>query len=113
MAKIQENGKIKRAELYNKLYEKYSDSIENELILDFLEFNRNIPLPPFAKRELSKDFKKKYTEALKSEAFREKYDIGDDLSVLRFERVDGRVYMVDYSKPKVYDISDEFSDVAI
>ena len=108
LAKIQENGKIKRAELYNKLYEKYSDSIENELILDFLEFNRNIPLPPFAKRELSKDFKKKYTEALKSEAFKEKYDIGDDLSVLRFERVDGRVYMVDYSKPRVYEISKEF-----
>ena len=89
------------------------DYIKTELILDFLEFNRNIPLPPFAKREIGKDFKKRYTEALKSEAFREKYGIGDDLSVLRFERVDGRVYMVDYSKPKVYDISDEFSGIAI
>lgn len=103
----QQTGKKKRKDWYGILYETYGENVRRELSEDFIRHNKSIPLPKFTRPERERGFKDKAYQLMKSPAFCEKYGVTPDLSRLRFERMDGTAWMMDYETGNLYDITRE------
>ncbi len=104
---IKENGNYKRKDLYSLLYKKYGENIRKELSLDFIINNKSIPLPEFTNPHRERGFKDKAYRLMKDANFQEKYGIEFDLKNLRFERIDGAGYMMDYKRKRLFNISED------
>lgn len=103
----QKAGKLKKSILYQLLYEKYGSWLKDALAIDFIMNNKGVRMPDFANPQREKGFKDITYRLLKSDWFCEKYEIEAELSQIRFERIDGIAYMMDYSRKKLFDITDE------
>lgn len=108
LSKKAESGKIKQTELYNLIYECFGDRVIFELARDFLKNNKTSPLPYYLARNMSKSFKKRYTNLLTDTDFMNKYKITRELKDLRFENILGKVYVADYKNNLFYDITEYF-----
>lgn len=108
LSKKSESGKIKQTELYDLIYECFGDRVIFELARDFLKNNKTSPLPYYLARNMSKSFKKRYTNLLTDTGFMNKYKITRELKDLRFENILGRVYVSDYKNNLFYDITEYF-----
>lgn len=81
---------LSRFDIYSELYNLYGDKIKTELLLDYMENSPNRPMPKFAQIVYPPNFKKDCAKLVK-----EKYpDINPE--TIRFEPLDGDVYMMDY-----------------
>jgi hypothetical protein len=103
----QQSGKKKRKDWYSILYETYGEVIAKALSEDFIRNNKSIPLPAFTKPERERGFKDKVYHLMHTTEFCEMYGITPDLSRLRFERMDGKVWMMDYETGNLFDITRE------
>lgn len=101
-------GSIPRAQLYELLFNHYGNEILENLVLDFLQNNKNLALPSFAKREQPQKFKEKCYALLKDSKFLEKYNIIPVLKNIRFEAVMDKVILIDYANNNVFDITECF-----
>lgn len=104
---LQKNGSVKRKDLYPLLYEKYGEEIRNELAEDFIINNKSIPLPEFVRPKRERGFKDAVYNLMKTPEFCLKYQVTPDLTRLRFERMDGKAYMMDYKTNRLFDITKE------
>ncbi len=93
---------LSRFDIYDELYKIYGEEIFEELIFDFMLSNKGRPMPKFANIEYPKSFKKNCIKATKT----------DDLENVRFEPVKDKIYMVDYNKNEIVDITKEYKKVA-
>ena len=105
LARAQAGGKLKRRELYSLLYNAYGEELRPALAEDFIRNNKSVPLPEFTRPQRERGFKDRTWRLMKQPWFCEKYGIDPDLSRLRFERMDGRAYMMDYKTGALFDIT--------
>ncbi len=109
-ANEEKQGKKKRKDWYEVLFQAYGERYRHSLSLDFLRHNKSIPLPSFTKPEREKGFKDTAYRMMKSEEFCKRYQVEPDLSSLRFEQMDGVSWMMDYATGRLFDISKEIKD---
>ena len=95
-------GGISRRDLYNILYDGYGEIAGEEILFDFLENNRDMPLPDFAKHDKIPDFKKLINKYISDN------EIKTEQKHLRFEAIKGRIILTDYAKKTVTDITEHF-----
>ena len=107
LARAQAGGKLKRRELYPLLYSAYGEELRPALAEDFIRNNKSVPLPEFVRPQRERGFKDRIWRLMQQPWFCEKYGVEPDLSRLRFERMDGRAYMMDYGTGQLYDITPE------
>ena len=103
----QRQGKLKKSLLYQLLFENYGSQLKNALSIDFIMNNKGVRMPDFANPQREKGFKDVTYRLLREEWFCEKYGIEEQQCDIRFERIDGVAYMMDYSRKKLFDITDE------
>ena len=106
----EKNGKLKRKDWYAVLYNEYGEYIRKALSEDFIRYNKSIPLPEFTRPVRERGFKDKAYKLIKSERFLRKYKVPSDMAVLRFERMDGRAYMMNYDAGELFDITAEMEE---
>lgn len=105
LSDIFDTGKsISRFEIYNYIYKMYGDEIKIELCMDFMENCRNRPMPEFAGIIYPEGFKKKCTKLVVDERFCHKFNV-KSLNDVRFEPIDGKVYMVNYDNGILSDVT--------
>lgn len=107
LVQAEKKGKRKRRELYSILYQVYGESLREALSEDFIRYNQNVPLPAFVHPQREKGFKDKTYQLMKNDVFCRTYGIVPDLARLRFERMDGKAYMMDYASGKLWNITME------
>ncbi|MCK9479318.1 MAG: B12-binding domain-containing radical SAM protein [Firmicutes bacterium] len=100
LAATEENGKVSRKGLYNLLFEFGGNDISYLLALDFLQNNRDIPLPPFIKKTPSSDYKARLRQFTKTH--------GISLRNARIEPIFNKVVLADFAKGEVKEITDSF-----
>ncbi len=110
MTKTEKRGKRKRRDWYQLLYELYGESLRDALSKDFLCHNQGYALPPFTRPERERGFKDKTYTLCKNPNFCETYGIVPDLKRIRFERMDGIAYMMDYQNGILHDITKELAN---
>ena len=98
----QQEGRLKRRELYGLLFEYLGEDFRKPLSLDFLKHNQSIPLPEFTRPQRERGFKDQMYRLMKQPKFCKKYGVEPDLRRLRFERMDGTAYMVDYATGRLF-----------
>ena len=69
--------------------------------------NKGVRMPEFSNPQREKTFKDVTYRLLREKWFCEKYGIEKQQFDIRFERIDGVAYMMDYSRKKLFDITDE------
>ena len=106
LKEAEKHGSLNRAKLYELLYNHYGDEILEGLIFDFLQNNKNLALPSFAKGTQSHKFKEKCYALLKDSTFLEKYNVKPNLKNIRFEEVMDKVILIDYVNNNIFDITD-------
>ncbi|MBQ2615156.1 MAG: DUF4080 domain-containing protein [Clostridia bacterium] len=106
----QQNGKKPRKAWYEILYDTYGESVRAELSEDFIRNNKSIPLPEFVRPKRERGFKDKAYRLMKDADFCKKYAITPDLTRLRFERMNGRAFMMDYQTNRLFDITEEIKE---
>lgn len=111
LAQAQKKGKLKRRDLYGVLYDAYGEPVRAALAEDFIRNNKSIPLPDFVRPQRERGFKDRSYRLMKQPWFCEQFGVEPDLSRLRFERMDGRAYMMDYETGRLFDITAEISAV--
>ncbi len=89
----EQNGSLPRHQLYEVLHDFGGQTIAEALVLDFLQYNKDRPLPDFAKRTPSKDFKRFCQDYMRAHGLSHK-DV-------RFECVFGKVILANYSTDKM------------
>ena len=99
---LDREGGISRRDLYNILYNEYGNIAGKEILFDFLENNRDMPLPDFAKHDNIPDFKKKINKYIADNK------IETEQKHLRFEAIHGRIILTDYKNKTVTDITEHF-----
>ncbi len=110
--KWQKSGKLKKCMLYQLLLEGYGGYLKDALSIDFIMNNKGVRMPDFANPQREKGFKDITYKLLKEEWFCKKYGIEQQQKDIRFERIDGIAYMMDYSRKKLYDITSEIEKSA-
>lgn len=103
----QKDGKKKRKDWYGILFQTYGEELRPALSEDFIRNNKSIPLPEFTRPQRERGFKDAVYHLMKDESFCRAYGITPDLSQLRFERMNGRAWMMDYQTGRLFDISTE------
>lgn len=105
--KESKNGKKKRKDWYEILYQTYGEALQKPLSEDFIRHNKSIPLPEFTRPQREHGFKDAVYRLMKREEFCDHYGVEPDPSVLRFERMDGRAWMMDYRTNRLFDITED------
>jgi len=108
LSKILKNVNIKKADLYSLLYKHYGDTITTELTFDFIINNKDTKLPDFMKITKPDNFKNRIIELVNNKEFASRFNISNDLKYLRFEAVNNRIIMADYTNQSIYDITEIF-----
>ncbi len=107
LAKAQQDGKKKRKDWYGILYQTFGEEFREELSEDFIRNNKSIPLPDFTNPKRERGFKDTAYRLIQSEAFCRNYQVEPDLTRLRFERMNGKAWMMDYQTGRLFDITEE------
>ena len=105
--KWQRYGKLKKSILYQLIFESYGSELKDVLSIDFIMNNKGVRMPEFSNPQREKTFKDVTYRLLREKWFCEKYGIEKQQFDIRFERIDGVAYMMDYSRKKLFDITDE------
>ena len=100
-------GKVKRKDWYTILFHTLGEEFRDVLSEDFIRNNKSIPLPEFTCPQRERGFKDIVYQLLKSEEFCSRYQVTPDLSNLRFERMHGKGWMMDYQTGRLFDITEE------
>jgi len=108
LSNAEKSGSVPRAQLYELLFKYYGNEILEGLALDFLQNNKNLALPSFAKMAQPQKFKEKCYALLKDSKFIEKYNIIPELKSIRFEAVMDKVILTDYANNSLFDITECF-----
>lgn len=103
----QKDGKKKRKEWYDILYQTYGERVRTALSEDFIRNNKSIPLPDFTHPKRERGFKDAVYQLMNQEEFCQKYGVVPDRKELRFERMDGRAWMMDYQTGRLFEITNE------
>ena len=93
---------VRRADLYDLLYDLYGEKIKHLLLYDFLLNNKDCKMPSFIVKDNINDFKNKCYK------FCRKHKEKPDLKMIRFEAAFGMVLMVDYTTKMICDVTAEF-----
>ena len=99
---LDRDGGISRRDLYNIIYDEYGEIAGEEILFDFLENNRDMPLPDFAKHTKIPDFKKQINKYITDN------NIKTEQKYLRFEAIRDKIILTDYDKHTVTDITEHF-----
>ena len=108
----QKMGKLKKSMLYQLLFDSYGRKIKDVLSVDFIMNNKGVRIPDFTNPQREKGFKDVTYKLLRENWFCEKYGVENQLNDIRFERIDGIAYMMDYSRKKLFDITEEIEKSA-
>lgn len=92
----EKNGSLPRYKLYNILYEFGGEKVAEPIALDFLQSNKDRPLPSFIKRSEPKNFKEFCYSYMKKNNLH--------LKNIRFEPIFDRIFLVDYIKNTITDL---------
>ena len=109
LSNAEKSGSVPRAQLYDILFNHYGNEILESLALDFLQNNKNLALPSFAKMAQPQNFKEKCYTLLKDSKFLKKYNIIPELKSIRFETVMDKVILTDYVNNSLFDITGYFN----
>ncbi|MBR5151989.1 MAG: DUF4080 domain-containing protein [Clostridia bacterium] len=107
LVREEKTGKKKRKDWYEILYQFLGEDFRDVLSDDFIRHNKSIPLPAFTRPQRERGFKDSVYHLMQDAEFCRRYEIEPDLSRLRFERMDGIAWMMDYRTGRLFDITDE------
>lgn len=99
------NKTLSRYDIYEELYKMFGEYIYTELCLDFIENNKNRPMPKFAEIKYPPNFKKNCAKILNE------YDL--TFENIRFEPIGDKIYMMDYKNNKLKDITEKYKTVVL
>lgn len=103
--------KLSRFDIYSSLYKIYGEYIFNELISDFIMFNKDRPMPDFARIEYKPNFRKNCLKLLYDGKFKNKFKSTGNLNSIRFEPVKDKIYMMDYDNLILSDITEYYKKI--
>lgn len=100
LAHAEKDGKVARRNLYELLYKAGGEEILEKIALDYIEHNKDKPLPEFIKRDEPADFKSRCLQ------FAKKHNVS--LKDVRFEPIFGKIFYINYKDGTVKDVTDSF-----
>ena len=99
------NKAMSRFDIYEELYKMFGECIFTELCLDFIENNKNRPMPKFANIKYPENFKKNCAKLLN--------EYGLTFENIRFEPIGDKIYMMDYKSNELKDMTEKYKTVVL